>query len=52
MDSPRKVIKFMKKNLYLFVDKYNDIDRTVLKAAIAYKYLLAVYLDIKKCNNR
>ena len=47
MDSPRKVIKFMNENLYLFEDKYKDIDRTVIKAAIAYKYLLAVYLNNK-----
>ena len=47
MDIPRKVIKFMNENLYLFEDKYKDIDRTVLKAAIAYKYLLCVYLNIK-----
>ena len=47
MDSPRKVIKFMNENFYLFEKQYEDIDKTVLKAAIAYKYLLAVYLDIK-----
>ena len=46
-DSPRKVIKFMNENFYLFEKQYEDIDKTVLKAAIAYKYLLAVYLDIK-----
>ena len=47
MDSPRKVIKFMNENYYLFEKQYKDIDKTVLKAAIAYKYLLAVYLNIK-----
>ena len=47
MDSARKVIKFMNDNFYLFEKKYEDIDKTVLKAAIAYKFLLAVYLDIK-----
>ena len=47
MDSPRKVIKFMNENLHLFKDKYKDINRNVLKAAIAYKYLLCVYLNIK-----
>ena len=47
MDSPREVIKFMNDNLYLFEDNYKDIDRNVLKVAIAYKYLLAVYLNIK-----
>ena len=47
MDSPRKVIKFMNENFYLFEKQYEDIDKTVLKAAIAYKYLLAVYLNIK-----
>ena len=45
MDSPRRVIKFMNENLYSFEDKYKDIDRNVLKTAIAYKYLLAVYLN-------
>ena len=47
MDSPRKVIKFMNENFYLFEKQYENIDKNVLKAAIAYKYLLAVYLDIK-----
>ena len=47
MDSPRKVIKFMNQNLYLFEKKYEHIDKILLKAAIVYKYLLAVYLDIK-----
>ena len=47
MDSPRKVTKFINENLYLFEDKYKNIDRNVLKAAISYKYLLAVYLNIK-----
>ena len=47
MDSPRKVVKFMNEDLYLFEDKYKDINRTVLKAAIAYKYLIAYYLNIK-----
>ena len=47
MDSPRRVIKFINDNLYLFEDKYKDIGRNVLKAAIANKYLLAVYLNIK-----
>ena len=47
MDNPRKVIKFMNENLYLFEDEYKDVNRNVLKAAIAYKYLLCVYLNIK-----
>ena len=47
MDSPRNVIKFMNENFYLFEKQYEDVDKNVLKAAIAYKYLLAVYLDIK-----
>ena len=47
MDSPRKVIKFMNENFYLFEKQYEDIDKTVLKAAISYKYVLAVYLNIK-----
>ena len=47
MDSPEKVIKFMNQNFYLFEKQYEDVDKNVLKAAIAYKYLLAVYLDIK-----
>ena len=47
MDFPKNVIKFINGNLYLFEDKYKDIDRNVLKGGIAYKYLLAVYLDIK-----
>ena len=47
MDSPRNVIKFMNENFYLFEKQYEDVDKTVLKAAIAYKYLLAVYLGIK-----
>ena len=47
MDSPEKVIKFMNQNFYLFEKQYEDIDKNVLKASIAYKYLLAVYLDIK-----
>ena len=47
MDSPRNVIKFMNENFYLFEKQYEDIDKTVLKAAIAYKYLLCVYLGIK-----
>ena len=47
MDSPRKVMKFINENLYLFNnDKYKDIDRNVLKSAIAYRYLLALYLNI------
>ena len=37
----------MNENYYLFEKQYEDIDKTVLKAAIAYKYLLAVYLNIK-----
>ena len=47
MDSPEKVIKFMNENFYLFEKQYEDIDKNVLKAVIAYKYLLAVYLNIK-----
>ena len=47
MDSLRRVIKFINDNLCLFEDKYKDIGRNVLKAAIANKYLLAVYLNIK-----
>ena len=48
MDSPRKVMKFINENLYLFNnDKYKDVNRNVLKGALAYKYLMAVYLDIK-----
>ena len=47
MDSPIKVDKFMNENLYLFEDKYKDVNRNVLTAAIAYKYLLAVYLNVK-----
>ena len=47
MDEPKKVIKFMNENFYLFEKQYEDIDKNVLKAAIAYKYLLTVYLDIK-----
>ena len=47
MDTPEKVIKFVNKNFYLFEKQYENIDKNVLKAAIAYKYLLAVYLDIK-----
>ena len=47
MDSPRKLIKFINDNFYLFEKQYEYIDKNVLKAAIAYKYLLAVYLDIK-----
>ena len=47
MDSPRRVIKFMNENYYLFEKQYENVDKNVLKAAIAYKYLLAVYLDIK-----
>ena len=40
MDSPRKVIKFINQNLYLFEsDKCKDINRNVFNAAIAYKYL-------------
>ena len=48
MDSPRKVMMFINQKLYLFNDdKYKDFDRNVIKGALAYKYLLAVYLDIK-----
>ena len=47
MDSPRNVIKFMNQNFYIFEKQYEDVDKNVLKAAICYKYLLAVYLDIK-----
>ena len=48
MDSPRKVMSFIYKNLYLFDnDKYKDYDRNIIKGALAYKYLLAVYLNIK-----
>ena len=47
MDSPRKVMKFMTDNFYLFEKQYKDVDKNVLKAAIAYKYLLHFYLNIK-----
>ena len=48
MDSLRKVMMFINKNLYLFNDdKYKDYDRNVIKGALAYKYLLSVYLNIK-----
>ena len=48
MDSPRKVMTFINQNLYLFDDdKYKDYNRNVIKGALAYKYLLAVYLNIK-----
>ena len=47
MDSPRNVIRFMNENFYLFEKQYEDVDKNVLKAAIAYKYLLATYLHIK-----
>ena len=47
MDSPREVIKFMNQNFYLFEKQYEDIDKNILKASICYKYLLAVYFNIK-----
>ena len=47
MDTPKQVIKFMNDNFYLFEKQYEDVDKNVLKAAIAYKYLLAAYLNIK-----
>ena len=37
----------MNDNLYLFESHYDDVDYTILKAAIAYKYLLHVYLYTK-----
>ena len=47
MDKPTTIIKFMNDNLYLFENIYDDVDKNVLKAAIAYKYLLHVYLGIR-----
>ena len=37
----------MNQNLYLFEDKYKDVDKNVLNAAISYKYLSCAYLSIK-----
>ena len=39
MDSPPKVIKFMNENLYLFEDKYKDIDTNVLKMIQIYNVI-------------
>ena len=47
MDSPKTVIKIMNDNLYLFENRYEDININALKAAIAYKYLLHVYSNFK-----
>ena len=47
MDKPTNVIKFMNDNLYLFENIYSDVDKNILKVAIAYKYLLYVYLGIR-----
>ena len=47
MDDPKTVIKFMNDNLYLFENKYNDVDKNIFEASIAYKYLLHAYLGIK-----
>ena len=46
MDNPKTVIIFMNDNFYLFESIYNDVDKNVLKAAIAYMYLLHIYLRI------
>ena len=48
MDNAKTVIKFMNDNLYLFEIQYDDVNRDVLKAAIAYKYLLHIYLNIQE----
>ena len=48
MDNTKTVIIFMNDNLYLFEIQYDDVNRNVLKAAIAYKYLLHIYLNIQE----
>ena len=49
MDKPKIVIKFMNENLYLIENEtqYENVNKNVLRTALAYKYLLNVYMNIQ-----